>query len=166
VGGLLLIFNHTLPSPSSDDLYTYIYICINVSIFIFVHQYVYLYIHIHVYIHICRYISKYIHINIPLYVSPQGDLDRSIMHGRAPEPPPPEHPFRRNPQCQKRLQRAICIYIYIYIYIHKYISIYISIRTARGRNQIVLFSSLLEGLRPCAMVVQKKTNRELKKLKK
>jgi hypothetical protein len=30
------------------------------------------------------------------------------------------------------------------------------IRAARGRNQIVLFSSLLEGLRPCAMVVQKK----------
>jgi hypothetical protein len=31
-----------------------------------------------------------------------------------------------------------------------------AIRATRGRNQIVLFSSL-EGLRPCAMVVQKKT---------
>jgi hypothetical protein len=39
------------------------------------------------------------------------------------------------------------------------------IRATRGRNQIVFFSSLLEGLRPCAIVVQKKRNRELKKMK-
>jgi hypothetical protein len=42
----------------------------------------------------------------------------------------------------------------------------VTIRAARGRNQIVLFSSLLEGLRPCAIVVQKKKRTETKKTEK